>query len=343
MRAILRELRALGCAVVFLDAAGTPAGEDTQALQAEGIEAWPAAWRGAMPDWLQRHGKRFDAIVVSRHYVLAPLLPLLRRFAPQAKIVFDTVDLHFLREGREAEHAGDATAAARARQTRAAELELVAAADATWVVSEHEREQLAQLQPQARVRVVSNIHELAPDTPGFGQRRDLVFVGGFVHLPNIDAVLWLAREILPRLRERLPALRLHVVGGNAPAQVLALAGTPGLELHGQVDALDALLDACRVSVAPLRFGAGVKGKVNQAMARGLPVVATSCAAEGMHLRDGADVLLADDTDAFVHAVLRAHEDAVLWQRLREGGYANTRKFFSPEAARATLQPWLASL
>src|SRR5205085_1562666 len=187
------------------------------------------------------------------------------------------------------------------------------------------------------------IHALATDTPGFEARRDLVFVGGFRHAPNIDAVRWLATEILPRLLARLPGLQLHVIGSEAPSQVLALAGTPGLQLHGAVDALEPLLDACRISVAPLRFGAGVKGKVNQALARGLPVVATRIAAEGMHLLDGEDVLLADDTESFVEAVLRLHSDSALWQRLREGGYANTRKWFSPEAARATLLPWLETL
>jgi glycosyltransferase involved in cell wall biosynthesis len=72
-------------------------------------------------------------------------------------------------------------------------------------------------------------------------------------------------------------------------------------------------------------------------------VATHCAAEGMNLRDGEDVLLADEAQAFADAVLRLHEDAALWQHLREGGYANTQRYFSPEAARATLLPWLDSL
>jgi GT2 family glycosyltransferase/glycosyltransferase involved in cell wall biosynthesis len=343
MRAILRELRDAGCAVCFVDQLGDFGGDDTLSLQGDGIETWWRPWRPGLPAWLREHGRRFDAVIVSRHYVLSPLLPLLRRHAPQAQLVFDTVDLHFVREGREAGHAGDDSAAARAQGTRAAELALVAASDRTWVVCEEERRHLQELQPSARVDVVSNVHALVRDTPGFGARRDLIFVGGFVHAPNIDAVLWLAQDILPRLRARLPEMRLHVVGGNAPAQVLALAGTPGLELHGQVDALEPLLDACRVSLAPLRFGAGVKGKVNQAMARGLPVVATHCAAEGMNLRDGEDVLLADEAQAFADAVLRLHEDAALWQHLREGGYANTQRYFSPEAARATLLPWLDSL
>ena len=98
-----------------------------------------------------------------------------------------------------------------------------------------------------------------------------------------------------------------------------------------------------MSVAPLRYGAGVKGKVNQALAAGLPVVATSCAVEGMHLRDGVDVLVADDADAFARAVLRLHGDATLWQRLSTGGLENTRRHFSPEAIRPTLAALLASL
>jgi GT2 family glycosyltransferase len=138
-------------------------------------------------------------------------------------------------------------------------------------------------------------------------------------------------------------LRQHVVGGGAPADILALANTPGLVLHGQLDALEPLLDDCRLSVAPLRYGAGVKGKVNQAMARGLPVVATSLAAEGMRLQDGREFLLADDAQAFVDAVVRAYQDEALWLRLREGGYANIERWFSPAVARATLLPWLESL
>jgi len=343
MRAILREMLASGCAVTFIDQLGDYAGEDTRSLQRAGVETWWRPWRGSLPQWLRQHGRRFDAVVVSRHYVLSPLLPLLRRHAPRARVVFDTVDLHFLREQREAGHAEDAASAARAERTRADELALVAACDATWVVSEDERLRLLELVPQASVQVLSNIHEAVPGTPGFEARRDIVFVGGFVHLPNVDAVLWLAGEILPRLRARMPELRLHVVGGDAPAQIQALVGTPGLVMHGQIDVLEPLLDACRVSVAPLRFGAGVKGKVNQAMARGLPVVATGCAAEGMQLQDGHDVLLADDAGAFAEAVLRLHEDAGLWQRLREGGYANTQRFFSPAAARASLLPWIDSL
>ncbi len=97
------------------------------------------------------------------------------------------------------------------------------------------------------------------------------------------------------------------------------------------------LDGCRVSVAPLRYGAGVKGKVNQAMAHGLPVVATACAVEGMHLRDGEDVLVADTPDTFAQAVLRLLDDDGLWTTLAERGRANVARHFSADAARSVVR------
>lgn len=330
-----------GCAVSFLSQGLTHEGPYTQALQQLGVECWWQPWVGALPRWLRRHGPQFDAIIASRHYVLAPLLPMLRELAPQARIVFDTVDLHFLREQREAEHAG-AAADARARDTRRSELALVGAVDETWVVSPVERDLLAELAPGAAVAVVSNIHRVQGDTPGFADRADIVFVGGFRHPPNVDAALWLGREILLHLRERLPGARVHVVGADAPPAVQALAGAD-LLVHGHVPALEALLDGCRIAVAPLRYGAGIKGKVNQALARGLPVVATTCAVEGMALADGRDVLVADDAQAFADAIARLHQDEGLWLRLRAGGYANTAQHFSADAARQALQGFLARL
>ncbi|WP_288126488.1 glycosyltransferase family 4 protein, partial [Thiomonas sp.] len=92
-------------------------------------------------------------------------------------------------------------------------------------------------------------------------------------------------------------------------------------LHGRVADLGPWLESCRLSIAPLRFGAGVKGKLNTAMAHGLPVVATSVAAEAMHLQDGRDVLLADDAESFAAAIVRVYADAELWGALSAGGLA----------------------
>jgi GT2 family glycosyltransferase len=342
MSALLRLLLDLDCSVAFVNEAQAHDGDYTRALQQLGVEAWWHPWSRGLPRWLAQHGDGFDLVIASRHYVLAPLLPLLRLHAPRAQVVFDTVDLHFLRDERAAEVSGNAAAKAAAQRTREAELKLVDEADATWVVSPVERDLLRQLRPQATVEVVSNVHDVAATIPGPEGRAGLLFVGGFRHTPNIDAVHWLVTQILPRVRARRPGIGLHVVGSDLPPELLALRGD-GTTFHGHVADLGPLLRASRLSVAPLRFGAGVKGKVNQALACGLPVVATTCAIEGMGLVDGVDVLVADDADAFADAIVRGCEDDALWRRLAAGGLGNTRAHFSPEIARATIAARLATL
>jgi glycosyltransferase involved in cell wall biosynthesis len=106
--------------------------------------------------------------------------------------------------------------------------------------------------------------------------------------------------------------------------------------HGRVDDLRPWLERCRVSIAPLRYGAGVKGKINTAMAAGLPVVATGIAAEAMALNDGVDVLLADTPETMAAAIERAYTDEALWQRLSRGGIENIRAHFSRTRARDVL-------
>ncbi len=332
-----------GCALTFFCQGLSHDGRYTEALQRAGVEAWWQPWIKSVPHWLKEHGRRFDAIVVSRHYVLAPLLPLLRECAPQAQIVFDTVDLHFLREQRAAEHAGEPARKQAAARTRETELALIRQADMTWVVSPFEKTLLHELEPRARIEVVSNIHRVFPDTPGFSERRDLVFVGSYRHPPNVDAARWLAEEIFPLIRKQRPDIGLHLVGGDAPEAVRALGQREGIVYHGHVADLDGLLDRTRIGLAPLRFGAGIKGKINQSLARGLPMVASSCAVEGMDLQDGVAVLTADSAEPFAQAVLRLYDDAIVWNRLRAEGFANTRRNFSRDAARRTLSPWLESL
>ena len=125
----------------------------------------------------------------------------------------------------------------------------MAAADVTVVVSAEEQAQLAQEAPGVRVELLSNLHELAGPGPGFDARADLVFVGGFRHPPNVDAVLWFARDVFPRIRQALPQVRFHCIGAAPPPEVLALGGTPGILVHGHVPDLAPYMDEGRVAVA----------------------------------------------------------------------------------------------
>lgn len=334
---LMRLLRDEGAHVVFVPADRRHTGPDTERLQRLGIETWYVPHMGSLAAWLRVHGPRFSSVIASRHYVARSLLPLLRRYAPQAQVVFDSVDLHYLREQRAADLAGDASLQRAAARTRTLELEVMARSDVTLVVSPAERELLARDAPDVRVELVSNLHRIAGAGRPFEQRRDLVFVGGFRHPPNVDAVCWFVGAIFPRIRAALPEVRFHCIGGDLVPEIEALASHDGVTVHGYVPDITPYMDGCRIAVAPLRYGAGVKGKVNLSMAHGQPVVATRTAVEGMQLRDGHDVLVAEDAQAFADAVLRLYQDATLWMALSIHGHENIQRHFSPEAARDTVR------
>ncbi|MDE3072504.1 MAG: glycosyltransferase [Pseudomonadota bacterium] len=334
--AILRLLGEQGWQVRFAPDDGRAGAAELAALGALGVEVLHRPWVRDLPGWLREHGRELHAVMLCRHNVAGPYARLVRRHAPQARLLFDTVDLHFLRERRAAELTGNAALARQAQASQRNELALVAASDASFVVSPHEQALLRQLRPAARVELLSNIHEVHGCRQPHAARRDLVFIGGYGHPPNSDAIRWLAGEILPRLREALPGIRLHVLG-DLPDAVRSELATPGLELHGRVAELEPWLDGCLASLAPLRFGAGVKGKINMAMSHGVPVVATTIAVEGMRLEDGVDVLVADDAAGFVAAVSRLQRDETLWRQLSAHGLDNVRRHFSAAAAAAVLR------
>jgi GT2 family glycosyltransferase/glycosyltransferase involved in cell wall biosynthesis len=330
---LIRLLRQENAHVVFLPSDRAHGGEYTEALQQHGVEAWYAPYVDRTTSWLRRHGHRFDTVVVCRHFVAREFLPALREHAPQARIVFDSIDLHYVRERRGAEVAGDTALLRAAERTRELELDVIARSDVTLVVSESERALLAQDAPNARVEVLSNLHRIAGPGRSYADRQDLVFVGGFRHPPNVDAVQWFASSVFPLIRDRLPEVHFHCIGGDVPEEIAALASQPGVLVHGHVPDITPYMEGARLAVAPLRYGAGVKGKVNLSMAHGQPVVATSCAVEGMHLRAGEDVLVADDAMAFAEAVVHAYRDEALWERLAANGLLNVERHFSLEAGR----------
>ncbi|MEP6897742.1 MAG: glycosyltransferase [Rhodanobacter sp.] len=336
LSAILRLLDGQGWSPCFLPDDGRADPAEVAALGALGCEVLCKPWVTDLPTWLREHGHQLHAVMLCRHTVAGQYIDLVRRHAPQAKLLFDTVDLHFLRERRAAELSGHAALLRQAETSRRSELALIAQADVTFVVSPHEQALLAQMLPQARVELLSNIHEVHGCQSDFAQRRDLVFIGGYAHPPNSDAIRWIAGEILPLLRRQLPDIRVHVLG-DIPESARRELVAPGLELHGRVTDLAPWMDGCLASLAPLRFGAGVKGKINMAMSHGLPVIATAMAVEGMQLNDGVDVLLAGDPGAFVAAVLELQQNETLWHHLSAHGLDNVQRHFSASAADATLR------
>ena len=332
---LLRVLHSMGWQATFFADNRAYIPRYTEELRALGVEVQFHPWLSDVVAFFRERGREFDAVMVSRHYVARHYVELVREYAPQARLLFDTVDLHYLREQRAAAVDGSEAMARQAAATREAELDLVRRCDATIVVSPVEQELLGREAIGHRVEVLSNIHQLVGCRADYAQRKDIWFVGGFQHQPNIDAMQWFVADIWPRVRPHLPEVVFHIVGSKMPPEIAALAGN-GVEVHGFVSDLDRFLDGCRLAVAPLRYGAGVKGKVNQSMAHGQPVVATPIAVEGMAIESGCEALVADSAEHFAEAMIRLYRDPDLWKSLSDAGLNNTRQHFSFEAAREAL-------
>ena len=229
-----------------------------------------------------------DVVILSRPQVAARLGPIVGRLT-DGLVVYDTVDLHYVRFQREANTTGRWRPRLRSTVFRSLETSLAASLDCTVVVSPDERADLLARGSSVDVVVIPNIHpSRATPPPGPELRRHLIFVGSFKHGPNVDAVAFLVDEVMPLVRAADPNIRLRVVGRDLPTRLQDALGDDYL---GWVDDLDPLLDASLAMLAPLRFGAGVKGKVGRALAAGLPVVTTSVGAEGLGLDDGRDALI----------------------------------------------------
>lgn len=334
---LMRVLRAEGVAVSFFADNRALVERYTSELQQLGVEVLWHPFLADVPGWFAEHGRRFNLIVLSRHYIATQYVDLVRLHAPQARLVFDTVDLHYLREQREAELSGREDLRRQAAQTREKELDLIRRSDITLVVSPVEQALLATEAPGARVDILSNVHEVFGCRTPFEQRHDIVFMGGYQHTPNVDAVLWFADEVLPLIHAEAPEITFHVVGSKAPDAVRALGERPGIMFQGFVPDVAPFMDSCRLAVAPLRYGAGVKGKVNMSMSYGQPVVATPIAIEGMHAEPGRDVLIAETAEEFAGQVLRAYRDRELWYTLSAGGLANVERHFGFESARQAVR------
>ncbi|MFN8109610.1 MAG: glycosyltransferase [Thermoleophilia bacterium] len=269
-------------------------------------------------------------------------IPIVRRHAPGSRVVIDTVDVHSLRERRRAELTGDPADLATAQETERRERAIYPQADALVAVSDEDGAALRELAPEVPVHVLSIVQEPQPLGPGFAERRDAVFVGSYTHAPNADAAEFLAREVWPLVLRDLPGTRLHLVGSDPPRELQALADEH-IRVVGWVPDTRPHLDAARVSVAALRFGAGVKGKVAEAMACGLPTVTTTVAAEGLDLTDQVDTLLADDPAAIAHAIVRLCTDERLWTTLRHNAHTHVGELLGDRVTVARLRTLLGAV
>jgi GT2 family glycosyltransferase/glycosyltransferase involved in cell wall biosynthesis len=333
---ILKILRQLGHRVTFIPDNLASTCPYIGELQKRGIEVVYHPYVKKVRDYLIAHGSSFDVVVLSRCDFARKHIADVRLHASQSRIIFDTVDVHYLRDDSEARLTRDPQMRRKARERQQLEHELIEQADETWVVSPVEQQLLQEKRPGKSIQLVSNIVDIPGSKTPFALRRDYLFIGGFQHRPNIDAVLFFVQKIYPLVSDHLRDAKFYIIGDKAPPEIAALA-TERIIVAGLQRDVRPFFDNVKLSVAPLRFGAGVKGKINQSMAFGVPVVATSLAVEGMDLADHEDILVADEPEDFVRALIELYESEELWNRLSENSIRKTRASYSTDTASKTLE------
>lgn len=293
----------------------------------------------AFDAWMQDNGRYLDYVVLSRPHVAMEALDAVRRHSA-AKVIYYGHDVHHLR--LQGAHAvlGTDDDAIQADSLQATEQHIWSAADLVLYPSRDETARVSEWQganhAPGRARTVPLFaYEPPPALPGTAEqavagRDSVLFVGGFAHAPNADGILWFADEVWPLVHRRLPALRLVVVGADPGEPIRALAGD-GVDIAGAVteDELLAAYGRARVAVAPLRFGAGVKGKVLEAMHAGVPCVTTPIGAQGLSDADG--LVVAAQPAEMAAAIVRLATDADAWMQASGAGQAFIRANFSPQA------------
>ena len=330
----IRLFQGLGATVDFISLS-LPASNATENLaelgvtfHAQGLEA------------LARLGQEFDHVYISRYHAVEAVMQAVREHAPRARLVVNVADLHFLRAQREAELLNDAAGLRRAEALRESELAILGRCDLVLTYSDVEKRLIdARLGGTPQVGICPWVERIAPAVAPFEARHGIAYLGGFSHGPNVDAVRWFVEHVMPLLRASLPGLRFFIYGADVPPAVEALQ-SEDVSVLGFVEDVAEVYDRCRVFVAPLRYGAGLKAKVAGALARGVPCVLSPIAAEGFSV-DGV-ARIATNPREWESAIRVLHGDRASWQAMSTAALTYGARTFSFKRALERFREVLAT-
>jgi len=280
-------------------------------------------------------GREYDVALLFTAREGAWFVERIQKHSPSTRIVVDSVDVGFCREGREAALLSSPRLWREYRAHKAIELVVYQRVDAILTITEAERGLLSRYVPAGKIFHVPDLHPLAEGPLALAERQGVVLVAGFRHPPNVDAAHFLLDEVMPIVREKLPDVRLAVVGDSPPESIRQRADEHTV-VTGYVPEIDPYIAAARVAVVPVRYGAGIKGKIIKAMAAGTPNVTTRVGADGMELDDGTHVLIRDDPAGFADAVVRLCTDDALWEHVSAAGRDFAKARYSAEVTRSAL-------
>jgi GT2 family glycosyltransferase/glycosyltransferase involved in cell wall biosynthesis len=335
MLAFVQALLQSGAVVKFWSDCPAPRPSYDAALQALGVEVRRGPWRPFL-DWIAINGAALDHVLLSRPEIAECYLPLLRRYS-RARIAFFGHDLHHARMRRQAVVERSTIIARAADRMLQRERRVWRGVDVILYPSQAEADCVAALEPAVRVHAVqqysfADFASLRRAVRG----QTLLFVAGFAHPPNEDAVCWLVRDIMPLVRRHAPLARLAIVGSEPTARVRALADN-NVTVAGDVTevVLHAWYVKARVAIVPLRYGAGVKRKVVEALREGLPLVTTPVGAQGLPGLGGV-ASVCDTAETIAAALVALLGDDDLWAVRSQAGIAYARENFSTATLRASL-------
>ena len=299
---ILRLLRLKGCGVTILQAipyTGMDAARYEALLKDIGIR-----YVTQVGEFLKEaKSKDYDCCVIAWYGLAAEYTSLLRNKFPAAKIIVDSVDVHWLRYERgiisgELVMAADELGHAKAQEKRA-----YSEADEVWAITQENKSAILKELPGCEIRVVSNIHRKdRRNDNGVGNNNSIIFVGGFNHPPNESAALW-GYEICNKFRNASRYSPLYYIVGDGPSEKLrSLHDGANTIVTGFVPDLYEYYKQSRVMIAPIKYGAGIKGKICHAICAGVPVITTDAGNDGLHLIHSKEALIANTTGEFVQCL-----------------------------------------
>ncbi|MCX2780153.1 glycosyltransferase [Microbulbifer thermotolerans] len=326
----IKLMLALGFKVTFVPENMAHFGKYTTELQRLGVEVLYAPFYTSVFDVLEKRLQEMSAVYITRYTVAEKYIDFIKQES-NAKVIFNNADLHFLRELRAALKNGkNEEMLDNALQTRDKELMVCRQADAVLCYNSTEHAVItSHILESDKLHITPWVLEEKKPGPDFDDREGVAFLGGYNHHPNVEAVEYLAKEIMPRLYKKRPDICLYVYGSNMPESFKDYE-CDNIKMIGFAEHLDDVYHNHRVFVAPLLSGAGIKGKVLESMAYGLPAVLSEVAAESTGLTSGISTLIAEGPNTWVDAIIKLYDDHVLWKRFSENSKVLVQEKYSFE-------------
>ncbi|WP_238651032.1 glycosyltransferase [Paenibacillus piscarius] len=304
----------------------------TTTLQQMGVEVlYGPSYEKDIKKWFKVNGQYFDFVFMNRPHISIKYIDWIKEFT-QAKVIYYGHDLHYLREEREYELTGNPVLLKQAENWREIEGELFEKSDVVYYPSQVEvdkiKEQFTALNVKAIPAYIYDASERLFIQRVPAQTTDLLFVGGFGHKPNVDAVIWFVSQVYPIVLKSIPDIKLNIVGSNPP-DVIKQLQSDNVIVHGFVsdERLAELYSVSRIDIVPLRYGAGVKGKVVEALYHQIPIVTTSVGAEGLPNIEN-HLLIADSEEDFASEIVGIYNNEERLDELSKDSLIYIQQYFS---------------